>query len=114
MYEHHRSKVLGLTPFIKRAMTNVIIAFCLLAVSLSIGMIGYAYFAQLDWASSFESASMILSGMGPVTSMPTTGGKVFAGLYALFSGIVFLIAMAIIAAPLFHRFLHHFLLKDVK
>ena len=68
----------------------------------------------MGFVDAYENAAMILSGMGPVADMPTAAGKIFAGSYALFSGIIFLIAIAIIAAPLIHRFLHAFLLKDVK
>jgi hypothetical protein len=63
---------------------------------------------------AYENAAMILSGMGPAEPLKTDGGKIFAGTYALFSGIIFLIVIAIFIAPLFHRFFHKFLIKDVK
>lgn len=90
------------------------LAISIIAVSLGVGVIGYAYFGSMDLPTAYENAAMILSGMGPIADMPTTPGKIFAGSYALFSGIVFLISMAIIAAPLFHRFLHYFLIKDTR
>lgn len=68
----------------------------------------------MDWVDSYENAAMILSGMGPVDPVKTVNGKLFAGTYPLFSGIVFLIVIAIFIAPLFHRFFHKFMIKDVK
>ncbi len=86
----------------------------IIVFSLFLGMAGYHYFEEMDWVDSYENAAMILSGMGPVDPVKTVNGKLFAGTYALFSGIVFLIVIAIIIAPLFHRFFHKFMIKDVK
>lgn len=77
-------------------------------------MIGYSYFEGMNVVDAYINAAMILSGMGPVSNLQTDGGKIFAGSYALFSGIVFLIVIAIILAPLIHRFFHKFLIKDSK
>jgi hypothetical protein len=71
-----------------------------------IGIMGYHYFENFSWTDSLLNASMILGGMGPVGEMKTEGGKIFASLYALFSGIVFLITVGIMMAPSVHRFLH--------
>ncbi len=75
------------------------------AVSLVVGMTGYAYFGGLSWIDAFLNASMILTGMGPVDAMQTTSGKIFAGCYALFSGVAFLSVVAVIAAPIVHQML---------
>lgn len=75
-------------------------------------MSGYHYFENMDWIDSYLNASMILSGMGQVANLNTEAGKIFAGTYALFSGVVFLVVIAVIMAPIFHRFMHRFLIKD--
>lgn len=100
------------SAFISRIIRNLVIGFAIIAFSLGLGMIGYSYFEKMDWTDSFVNASMILSGMGPVSTLQTIEGKIFAGFYALFSGIIFLVVIAIIIAPIFHRVLHRFLVKD--
>ena len=110
MYEkkHHRLAPVGL--FIKRIVLNFVIGLFIILFSLGLGMGGYIYFEKMNVVDAYENAAMILSGMGPVDALHTVEGKVFAGSYALFSGVVFLAVMAIIFAPLFHRFFHHFLM----
>jgi len=71
-------------------------------------MVGYHVFEGLPWIDSFLNAAMIMGGMGPVNQLHSDAGKIFAGIYALYCGMVLLIAVAIFAAPIFHRFLHHF------
>jgi hypothetical protein len=84
-------------------------AACLLiGLSLVVGVIGYHYFEGMNWIDAFANASMILSGMGPFGPLTTSGGKIFAGLYALYSGLVVILATGVILAPLFHRVLHRF------
>jgi hypothetical protein len=85
-----------------------------IALALGIGMIGYRAFEPMSWVDAFVNAAMILSGMGPVSSLQTDGGKIFAGCYALFSGLAFLTSLGIIFAPAFHRFLHKFHLEEAK
>lgn len=100
--------------FAKRFILNLMIGCAIIICSLVIGMIGYCYFGNMGLVDAYENAAMILSGMGPVDKMETVGGKIFAGTYALFSGIIFLVVIAIIMAPIFHRLFHHFLIKDSK
>ena len=71
-------------------------------------MAGYHVLGHLSWLDSFVNASMILTGMGPVDHMETAAAKIFSGVYALFSGVVFLSAAAVILTPVLHRFLHRF------
>jgi hypothetical protein len=75
-------------------------------------MMGFHVFAKLPWIDAFVNAAMILSGMGPVATLQTDAGKIFAGGYALFSGIALITIMGIIFAPVVHRFLHKFHLED--
>ena len=98
--------------FVSRIIRNLLIGFGIIAFSLGLGMIGYGYFEKMSGIDAFLNASMILSGMGPVSTLQTDAGKLFAGFYALFSGIIFLVVIAIIIAPIFHRFLHSLLIKD--
>ena len=80
----------------------------LLALALIIGIIGYRFLAGLSWVDSFLEASMILTGMGPVSELTSAGAKMFASVYALLSGTVFLITTGIIVTPVIHRVLHRF------
>jgi len=80
----------------------------LVLVSLLIGMAGYMHYEELLWRDAFLNAAMLLGGMGPVESPQTAGGKMFAGLYALYAGLVFLVAIGIVLAPVVHRLLHKF------
>jgi hypothetical protein len=81
-------------------------------VSLGAGMIGYHGLERLSWLDAFLNAAMLLGGMGPVNAPATEGGKVFAGLYALYCGLVVLIVAGIILAPVAHRILHRFHLEE--
>jgi hypothetical protein len=87
---------------------HVVAALALLLLSLMLGMAGYKYFEQLLWRDAFLNAAMLLGGMGPVNTPQTDGGKVFAGLYALYAGLVFLVVAALVIAPVAHRVMHKF------
>jgi hypothetical protein len=91
---------------------SFLLALGIVAVALGIGVLGYHYIAQLAWIDAVLNASMILTGMGPVDPMKDTPSKLFASAYALFSGVVFLSAVSIVLAPVFHRILHHFHLDE--
>ncbi len=84
----------------------------MLGCSLSIGILGYHFIAGLRWVDSLLDAAMILSGMGPVSPLPSDGAKVFASVYALFSGVVFISATGILLSPVFHRVLHRFHIEE--
>jgi hypothetical protein len=83
---------------------NSLIGFMLIGIALFIGMLGYHVFEGMNWVDSFLNASMILSGMGPAANLSTTAGKLFAGLYALFSGLAFIAIVVIMLSPIIHRF----------
>lgn len=97
-----------LTPkqFAFRILRYFLISLTLLLFSLFLGVLGYHYYAELGWIDSLLNASMILAGMGPVDLLITDNAKIFASVYALFSGIVFLGTVAIFFAPIAHRLLH--------
>lgn len=94
--------------FLHRAALHVAVGFTGILVALGIGMVGYHVTARLPWIDSFVNASMILGGMGPVDPLKTTSAKLFAGFYALFSGLVFIALMGVVLAPWAHRVLHRF------
>lgn len=83
-------------------------AISLLLISLMIGIIGYIYFEQLDWYSAFLNAAMLLGGMGPVDAPHSNAGKLFAGFYALYAGLIFLVIVGLFLAPVAHRVMHQF------
>lgn len=109
--EHHREPIASTRVFLRRMARYTAMATAIILVSLLIGVLGYHYLENLSWIDSLLNASMILGGMGPVAPLQTTAGKLFASFYALFSGMVFLVAVGVLIAPVFHRFLHHFHLE---
>jgi hypothetical protein len=80
----------------------------LVLLSLGAGMAGYEHFEHLPWRDAFLNSSMLMGGMGPVDPPRTDGGKIFAGLFALYAGLVFLVTAALVFAPVVHRILHKF------
>lgn len=109
-----RIVVLPKNIFYKRLWRNLGLGLGIILISLGIGMLGYHHFEKMTWVDAYVNAAMILSGMGPVSNLQTVGGKIFAGTYALFCGIVFLVVIAIIFAPVVHRFFHKFHLEEDK
>jgi hypothetical protein len=108
MYETRAEKPLPRLGFAKRLLLHLLAALGLLAVSLGVGMGGYAYFEHLSAVDAFLNAAMLLGGMGPVDAPTSVGGKLFAGTYALYAGLVFIVSAALIFTPIVHRVLHRF------
>ena len=111
MFEHRSQSLLPRRVFYRRLVRHVAAGLALIGVMLGVGMIGYHGFEKLSWVDAFVNAAMILSGMGPVATLQTDAGKIFAGCYALFSGLAFVSVVGVIIAPVFHRFLHKFHLE---
>ena len=111
-YESRREPLLGRWQFAPRLAANCGVAAVLIALSLVGGMCGYWYFEGMSWIDVFANASMILSGTGPLSLLNTWAGKLFAGIYAIYSGLVLILASGVILAPLFHRVLHSFHLES--
>ena len=107
-YETKGDRPLAWAHFVERMIRHGSIAGLLILASLAIGMAGYMLFEHLGFVDAFLNASMILGGMGPVNEVKSTGGKVFAGAYALYSGLVFLVVAGLLLAPVVHRVLHRF------
>ena len=108
MYETRKQSPLSRPHFARRVVLHFAIAASLLLGSLAAGMAGYMYFESLAWRDAFVNAAMLLGGMGPVDMPKTDGGKIFAGLYALYSGLLILVTAGVVLTPVLHRILHKF------
>lgn len=108
MYETRNNRPLSRIEFFFRVIRHGLFAFAAVFIALVIGILGYHGFEGLPWIDATLNASMILGGMGPVDSLHTRGGKLFASAYALFSGVLFIGVMGLILAPFAHRLLHRF------
>lgn len=114
-FEHRSHKVISRRSFAQRMGWAIALWLALTIAGLVIGMIGYAVFADMEPADAFVNAAMILSGMGPVEpALKTTSAKIFAGCYAIFSGLIIVIATSFVLAPIFHRVLHAFHVESGK
>src|SRR5262245_10499629 len=108
MYEPKKMRPLAPHRFARRLANHFAVVMAVVAGSLGIGMLGYMRFEALRPIDAFLNAAMLLGGMGPVHEPQTAAGKLFAGFYALYSGLVFLVAAGILGAPVLHRMLHKF------
>lgn len=108
MYEPKHQPPIPTNRFLRRLLVHLAAALALLVGSLAIGMLGYRLFEGLPWIDAFLNASMLLGGMGPVNSPQSTAGKLFAGFYALYAGLVFIATAALLFVPIFHRLIHRF------
>jgi hypothetical protein len=111
MFEHRKEPLLPRHLFFWRLLKFGALSFGLAVVSLLFGILGYRIFEAMPWIDAFVNASMLLGGMGPVGELHTDGGKLFAGIYALYCGLIVIISMSLLIAPVFHRFLHLFHLE---
>jgi hypothetical protein len=107
-FEHRQQKPISFSAYLIRQGQYLLSACLLLGFGLGVGILGYHEFESMSWLDSFLNAAMILGGMGPVNTLQTDSGKIFAGCYALFSGLVFLVAAGLFFSPLVHRLLHKF------
>jgi hypothetical protein len=108
VYERRSDKVASRMVYLKRLLGSLTMAVAVIFVALLIGIAGYHFIAGFNWIDSLLEASMILGGMGPVNQLSNDTAKVFASIYALFSGLVVLALMGIMLAPVVHRVLHKF------
>ena len=115
-YERRYDQLAPRSVFIERVIAALAAALGLIVVALMIGIAGYHFIAGFDWVDSLLEASMILGGMGPIKELSNESAKIFASIYALFSGLIFIGLMGIVLAPVAHRIMHKFHVdeKDVK
>ena len=115
MFEKRHESLISTRTFLIRLARSIVLGLLLIVIAQYVGMAGYHYFEHMSWVDAFVNAAMILSGMGPLTPLVTKGGKIFAGFYALFSGLTFILIIGVIFAPILHRLFHKFHLDtDVK
>ena len=107
-FEHRKQPLVSKQSFVKRLAFAAVLSTLLLAVWTAVGMIGYHVLAGLGWVDAFLNSAMIVGGMGPVDVLNNQPAKVFAGFYAIFSGVIFLSIFGLLIGPVFHRFLHRF------
>jgi hypothetical protein len=112
MYEKMGERLLPWPKFAKRMTISLLLTLSIVFIALMAGVLGYRMIAGLPWVDSILNASMILTGMGPVDPMKDNAAKLFASAYALFSGVIFLSAVSIVLAPIFHRVVHAFHADD--
>jgi hypothetical protein len=112
MYESRTAPLLPWPAFVRRMLRQggYVLAFAL--ASIAAGMVGFHVFASQAWIDAFLNTTMLLGGMGPVGEIRTAGGKIFAGLFALYAGLAFIVAFAVLTAPVLHRLIHSFHLED--
>ena len=108
IYESRKHAPLSRARFQRRLLNHAAAAAGLLLFSLVLGMAGYMHFEKLAWRDAFLNSAMLLGGMGPVDAPKTDGGKLFAGLYALYAGLIFLFAAGVVLLPILHRLLHKY------
>jgi hypothetical protein len=113
-FERPHQPVVSRRKFLVRMSVAIGLWVILTLGGLVIGIAGYAYFESMSLVDAFVNAAMILSGMGPLGELKTTGGKIFAGIYAMFSGLIIIIATGFVLAPIFHRVLHCFHVETAK
>ncbi len=113
-FERREEELLPLKAFYRRLLKFTAISLAIIMLSLLGGIAGYTYFEGMGPIDAFLNAAMIMGGMGPAQPLVTDGGKIFAGLYALYCGFILLVAAGIFVTPIFHRFLHHFHLQGRK
>jgi hypothetical protein len=106
--EHRKQPLLPRKHFVRRVIITTLLGLGALSVWVFVGMFGYHFLARLPWVDSFLNAAMIVGGMGPVDLLQNSPAKVFAGFYAILSGVIFLSVFGFLVAPVFHRFLHRF------
>jgi hypothetical protein len=111
MYEHRSQPLIPTHVFLRRVARNTLAAGVVILISLLAGVLGYRLTEEMEWLDALLNASMILGGMGPVNTLHSTGGKLFASFYALYAGVVFILTTGILGAPFMHRLLHRFHLE---
>jgi hypothetical protein len=108
MFEHRQEPLAPKSVFYSRIARSAGAGFFAIFISLFAGMAGYHYIEDIPWVAAYQEAALILSGMGPAATMQTDLGKIFAGTYALYSGLALILTVGVIIAPIVHRFFHKF------
>ena len=113
-YERRNEPLAPRARFRSRLVKNILLGIAVIAAALAIGMAGYSGFENMSLIDAYANSAMILSGMGLLAPLQTTGGKIFAGTYAIVCGLLIFAVAGLILAPIFHRILHHFHVTESK
>ena len=111
-YEKKREAIASKSVFYSRLTGNGVWSLLVVVGSLLFGSWGYMYFEHMSWIDAFTNAAMILSGMGQISPLTTAGGKIFASLYAIASGLLLFVLAGLMLAPIYHRILHRFHVEE--
>jgi hypothetical protein len=111
-YERKGEPIVSREVFLRRLGRNALVALSIIGASLIAGILGYHTLEGMEWIDAFLESAMLLGGMGPIHAPMTPAGKIFAGVYALYSGILVIGTAGIILAPIFHRVLHSLHVED--
>jgi hypothetical protein len=112
MYEKKHEPIAHINQLYKRLIKSVLVTALVLSIWLIVGVVGYKVTCHFSWIDSLLNASMILSGMGPTSTIETNIGKVFASFYAIFSGVIFITSVGVLLSPILHRIMHQFHLPE--
>jgi hypothetical protein len=112
MFETHQEDLLPKPQFLRRVLWHFFLASAGISIALGIGILGYHFIAGFTWLDALLNASMILGGMGPIDRLPNSAAKVFASVYALMSGLLFVGMAGLLLAPFVHRLMHHLHIED--
>lgn len=113
MFEHRSQPLVPRGVFLRRQLAHLAIAIAVTATAVVIGAVGYHIFEGYGWLDATYAASMILTGMGPISPLQHDSAKVFVSVYAVFSGVIFLTTAGVTLAPVVHRLMHHLHLDEV-
>ena len=108
------SRIRPLAPrhiYVRKVARYGLYACGLIFASLAIGVLGYRGLEHMAWIDALLNAAMIMGGMGPVDNLHSVAGKLFASVYALYCGVLMLVAVGVLMAPIVERFLHRFHLE---
>jgi hypothetical protein len=108
VYETKTQKPLPRPRFLRRLAGHFAVAAALMTFSVGVGILGYCHFEHLSVLDGFLNTAMLLGGMGPVNDPVTDAGKLFAGFFALYAGLLFIVTAGLLFTPLLHRLMHHF------
>jgi hypothetical protein len=111
-FEHRRERLAPDATFQKRLLRNGMWSASVIAIALAVGITGYMGFEGMRFVDAFVNAAMILSGMGPMGELHRDSTKIFAGIYALVSGLLIFAVAGVALAPVFHRMMHSFHLQE--
>jgi hypothetical protein len=107
-FERWHQPLLSTRDFFRRIARYGGVAVAIVGLSLVAGVVGYRVIAGLSWVDAILNASMLMSGMGAVGALESDAAKLFAAAYALYCGLIVLVAFGVLATPVLHRLLHHF------